>query len=277
MIAEPKYSFEQNGKINDGPEILIKNGKVFMSYSANGCWTNDYKLGLLWMNEEDDPMNAASWQKVDHAVFVGNGAVQAYNPGHNSFFKSPDGKEDWLAYHAAATGHEKCGINRFFNAKLITYNEDGFPNFGGPVSSGHLLPGPSGEPDLPTGDVLKNGVYKSGLKVQQWSALDNNCQKFIFHNVGDNYYTISAVSGGMLLTTKDCKKDPTTGVWFFKPTGQDCQKWRIVSHGDDEYSFISKSANLAFDLRAGNNANGADFNVWNTTYEWTQKFHLTKV
>ncbi|TMW68816.1 hypothetical protein Poli38472_006284 [Pythium oligandrum] len=273
MIAQPQYSYELNGNINEGPEILIKNGKVFLVYSANGCWTNDYKLDLLWMNEGDDPMNAASWHKLDHPVFEGSGAVQAFSPGHNSFFKSPDGTQDWLGYHAAATNTEGCGINRFFNAKVITWNPDGFPNLGGPLSSGRLLAGPSGEPGLPGGAVLANGVYEI---VLQWDVLKNDC-KFGFQNVGGNYYAISALSGGMMLTTKDCKNDPTTEVWLYKPTGQDCQKWLVVSHVNGEYGFTSKSANLAFDLRAGNKANGADYIVWTATYEWPQKFPLTKV
>ncbi|TMW59963.1 hypothetical protein Poli38472_000005 [Pythium oligandrum] len=295
MITEPQYSFETNGNVNEGPEILMKNGKVFMVYSANGCWTNQYNLGMLWMNEGDDPMNAASWRKLNYPVFGANPAVGAYSPGHNSFFKSPDGTQDWIAYHAAATANEGCEINRFFNAKLVNWKSDGFPDFGAPVANGHLLPGPSGEPGLSTGAVLANGVYEvvnvvsgrsldvpscrgeSGLKLQQWDVYHNDCQKFVFHNVGEDYYSISAVGGGMLLTIKDCKNDPATDVWLYKPTGQDCQKWRIVSHGNNEYSFISKSANMAFDLRSGNQANGADYIVWTTTFEWPQKFRLTRV
>ena len=45
-------------------------------------------------------MDPASWHKSPTPVFWLSPASHAYGPGHNSFFQSPDGKEDWILYHA---------------------------------------------------------------------------------------------------------------------------------------------------------------------------------
>ncbi|RYE14586.1 MAG: hypothetical protein EOP51_27890, partial [Sphingobacteriales bacterium] len=58
MIAEPTYNWEKNGLVNEGPEML-KNpaGETFIVYSGSGCWTDDYKLGLLKLKTGGDPLN----------------------------------------------------------------------------------------------------------------------------------------------------------------------------------------------------------------------------
>ena len=72
MLSSPEYLWERNGEINEGPAVIQKNDKMFLIYSASGCWTDDYSLGMLTMNALDDPLNASSWTKTDHPVFVTN-------------------------------------------------------------------------------------------------------------------------------------------------------------------------------------------------------------
>nr|WP_240731501.1 family 43 glycosylhydrolase [Hymenobacter radiodurans] len=76
-------------------------------------------------------------------MFKKSEANSVYGPGHNSFTKSPDGKQDWIVYHAkdAATG--KCE-QRSSRMQPFTWNTDGTPNFGAPVSTKKPLPRPSG-------------------------------------------------------------------------------------------------------------------------------------
>ena len=68
-------------------------------YSASACWGPDYKLGLLTLTGTD-PLNPAHWTKKSTPVFQRNDANGVFAPGHNGFFKSPDGTEDWIVYHA---------------------------------------------------------------------------------------------------------------------------------------------------------------------------------
>jgi GH43 family beta-xylosidase len=52
LLSKPEFLWETNGAVNEGPEI-IKNpqGKIFLVYSASGCWTDEYGLGLLSLKD----------------------------------------------------------------------------------------------------------------------------------------------------------------------------------------------------------------------------------
>ncbi|MEO6148748.1 MAG: glycoside hydrolase family 43 protein, partial [Mucilaginibacter sp.] len=145
MISEPTYDWEMVGLVNEGPEIL-KNaaGDVFLVYSASGCWTDEYKLGMMKLTGTD-PLVQANWTKYSTPVFQKNIANSVYSPGHNSFFKSPDGTEDWIIYHANNAAGLGCGGSRSTRMQKFTWNEDGTPNFGVPKSLSESLPAPSGE------------------------------------------------------------------------------------------------------------------------------------
>lgn len=146
MISEPTYDWEKNGLVNEGPEILKNaSGDVFLIYSCNGCWTDDYKLGLIRLKNEGNPLNEEDWIKASTPVFTKNPEHHAYGPGHNSFFTSPDGTEDWLIYHANPESGQGCGGYRSTRIQPFSWNEDGTPDFGVPVDIDEDLERPSGE------------------------------------------------------------------------------------------------------------------------------------
>lgn len=132
--------------VNEGPEVLEHEGKLFLIYSASGCWTNFYELGMATASASSDLMNPASWKKSPLPVFWESPAAHAYGTGHNGFFKSPDGKQDWIIYHANKEPNQGCGAARSPRAQPFTWNPDGTPNFGRPVPTGVPIPAPSGEP-----------------------------------------------------------------------------------------------------------------------------------
>ena len=145
-LSRPSYAWEQVGypKVNEGPEILQHDGKTFLVYSASHCNTDDYTLGMLTLTGTD-PLAAASWSKSPTPVFVKNPAGQAFGPGHNGFFKSKDGTEDWLIYHANPLTGQGCGDQRSTRMQQFTWNADGTPNFGIPVALGTPVARPGGE------------------------------------------------------------------------------------------------------------------------------------
>lgn len=149
LISSPQFSWEMAGSppaVNEAPEILKNaNGKVFLIYSASGCWTDDYALGMLTLNDTGDPLNVADWIKTSTPVFTKKISNNVYGPGHNSFFKSLDGSEDWILYHANFAPGQGCGDARSPRMQKFTWNSNGTPNFGEPVSSGSNIPKPSGE------------------------------------------------------------------------------------------------------------------------------------
>lgn len=128
--------------VNEGPQFLKHGNKVFIIYSASGCWTDFYALGMLQAPANADLMDAKSWEKSEKPVFKQSPENGVYAPGHNSFFKSPDGKEDWILYHANSEPGQGCGNHRSPRAQKFSWNKDGTPNFGTPVKSGEKLISP---------------------------------------------------------------------------------------------------------------------------------------
>lgn len=148
MIATPTYSWETNGApdVNEGPAVLKnKDGNVFLTFSAGGCWSDDYALGLLTLKAGGNPLQASDWTKTPTPVFTKNVGGGVYGPGHNSFFQSSDGKEDWILYHANSAAGKGCGDARSPRMQKFSWNADGTPNFGTPAATGAALAKPSGE------------------------------------------------------------------------------------------------------------------------------------
>jgi GH43 family beta-xylosidase len=149
LISKPEYNWETVGappKVNEGPEALINpSGRLFVTYSASGCWTDSYALGLLSLKEGGNPLDAKDWTKINHSVFSQDPAHGAFGTGHNGFFKSPDGKEDWIIYHANPKADQRCGDFRSPRIQKFTWNSDGTPNFGRPVAIDSPMERPSGE------------------------------------------------------------------------------------------------------------------------------------
>ncbi len=156
-ISAPTFDWEKYGDlivdstsenpphvdVNEGPEILKHKKNLFLVYSASACWTDYYGLGMLTFTGKENLLDSASWHKSPTSVFKQSSQNSVYAPGHNSFFKSPDGKEDWILYHANRAPNMGCGGNRSPRAQKFTWNKDGTPHFGEPVKEGIPIPVPS--------------------------------------------------------------------------------------------------------------------------------------
>ena len=147
LLTTPALAWERvGGPVNEAPQILKhSSGKVYMVYSASGCWTDDYSLGMLSLKSGGNPLQAGDWTKSNLPVFSKNPSGNAYGPGHNAFFKSPDGSEDWIMYHANNNTNEGCGEKRNVRIQPFTWNASGVPQFGAPVATGTAIKKPSGE------------------------------------------------------------------------------------------------------------------------------------
>ncbi|MEU4420895.1 family 43 glycosylhydrolase [Actinoplanes sp. NPDC024001] len=145
LISEPTLAWERQGNpVNEGPFVLQRNGRTFLTYSASFCGTPDYKIGALELTGSD-PLSRNSWTKLANPLFQRSDANGVYGPAHHSFFKSPDGTEDWIVYHANDSASQGCGTTRTSRAQRIAWNPDGTPHLGTPVSTATVLAGPSGE------------------------------------------------------------------------------------------------------------------------------------
>jgi GH43 family beta-xylosidase len=91
-------------------------------------------LGMLTAESGSDLLDPGSWKKSSTAVFQQSREHKVYATGHNSFFKSPDGTQDWILYHANSEPHQGCSWHRAPRAQPFTWNPDATPNFGIPAS-----------------------------------------------------------------------------------------------------------------------------------------------
>ncbi|WP_146898742.1 glycoside hydrolase family 43 protein [Adhaeribacter aerolatus] len=142
VISQPELPWEIKGhRVNEAPAIIIRNGKVFMTFSASATDAN-YCLGLLWADENADLLDPASWHKLPEPVFYTNEALKRFGPGHNSFIKAEDGKTDIMIYHARdykeIKGEPLYDPNRNTRARVLRWTKDGMPDFGQDLSDNEM-------------------------------------------------------------------------------------------------------------------------------------------
>lgn len=144
MLTKPELPWEIQGFwVNEGPAVLIKNGKVFITYSGSATGV-EYCMGILTADEEANLLDTKSWTKSQNPVFQSYPENNQYGPGHNSFTESEDGKDTVLVYHARdyteITGDPLHDPNRHARAQKIEWDEKGNPVFGRPVASVRWTP-----------------------------------------------------------------------------------------------------------------------------------------
>lgn len=144
LLTVPEFEWEIKGFwVNEGPAILIKDEKIFLTYSASATGI-DYCVGMLSADINSDLLNADSWTKNDEPVFESSIENKQYGPGHNSFTKSEDGKHDIIVYHARnyqdIKGDPLFDPNRHARAQIISWDENNNPQFGIPLPDNRWTP-----------------------------------------------------------------------------------------------------------------------------------------
>lgn len=140
-LTVPTLAWETRGgvKVAEGPSVIQRNGRIFMTYSASATDAN-YCLGMLTASASANLLSASSWTKSPNPVFESNAATGQYGPGHNSFTVSEDGQSDILVYHDRnyrdISGDPLRDPNRRTRVQKVYWNPDGTPNFGIPVADG---------------------------------------------------------------------------------------------------------------------------------------------
>ncbi|MCH7409227.1 family 43 glycosylhydrolase [Belliella sp. DSM 111904] len=134
VLTEPEFDWERvKYNVNEGPAVLKRNGKIFVTYSASATNEN-YCLGMMWIDEDKDIMDIANWHKSPGPVFFTNEELDRYGPGHNSFTLAEDDETVIMIYHARdykeIQGHELSDPNRATRARVVRWTNSGFPDFG---------------------------------------------------------------------------------------------------------------------------------------------------
>lgn len=191
-IATPTMSWEIQGyRVNEGPAVLIRNGRVFLTFSASATDAR-YCMGLLTADAGADLLDRASWVKNPDPVFVTNERTNRWGPGHNSFTVAEDGRTDVLVYHARdyrdITGDPLYDPNRHTRVQKLYWHPDGTPLFGIPVGDGGPIVRLSPS-DAPQSFVRHTGDMVSAARAPR----DLERTQFRFVAAADGTETIQSV------------------------------------------------------------------------------------
>jgi GH43 family beta-xylosidase len=283
VISQPTLAWErEGGNTNEAPEVIQRNGRTFVTFSASSCNGPDYKLGLLELTGSN-PLNAAAWTKTQTPVFErGNGV---YGPAHNGFFTSPDGTQDWPVYHGNATTSQGCGDTRSTRAQPFTWNANGTPTFGAPVSTSTSLPVPSGELGPITAPV-EGAAYRltnrnsalcmstAGSSADGASAAQQSCgsgAEWVLDPTADGYYRLINDGSGKVLDVADCSTAAGADVRLWTWADNTCQQWRLQPVGT--VAVTSPQSGKVLDVANCSTATGTDVRQWpwldTPCQEWT--------
>jgi GH43 family beta-xylosidase len=141
MIPASGFGCEE---VREGPYVLKHAKRLFLTYSACDTGKPDYKVGYVWMTDDKDPLDPASWTQEPEPLLERNDVAGVFGPGHHGFFKSPDGKEDWIAYHGK-TSKEYTYRGRSTRVQKLDWDAEGFPKKIVPLALDNDIPPPSGE------------------------------------------------------------------------------------------------------------------------------------
>ncbi len=142
-LTKPEYNWEKRRHwVCEAPAVLVKNGRVWMTYSASATDAN-YCLGLLVADENADLLDAASWKKQPLPVLASYEPASQFGTGHNSFTTTPDGKTDILVYHSRnyrkIEGEPLYNPDRATRAHVLRWAPDGSPVFDVPPADGPVI------------------------------------------------------------------------------------------------------------------------------------------
>lgn len=278
----------------EAPSVLVNGGKVFLTYTVNGCGTEDGKTGLMFMDDvSKNPLVVSSWTKVGTAVFDDNEEVSSFNPNHQTFFKSPDNTEVWFSYTSRFDDGPWCDNHRTTRAQKLTFDANGIPQFGTISEIGTPIAAPSGEPSLPVGTVVQNGLYRirplaasgsqtleigaieiwGGANVGQWfDDSDEIHHKWYLQATRvPNEYVITSAFNGLAIEVGGCEQNDFADINMWYPNGAPCQIWTLSDVGGGDFQIINKNSGKAMELENdGNNIYQNELNANSNS----QKFKL---
>ena len=264
-IARPTFGWEMEGVagVVEGPSPLVRNGRVYIAYSASAT-DSRYKLGLLSSWDTSDLLNPASWYKHPNPTFVTANGV--YGPGHGSFTVAEDGRTDLLVYHARdyvnPTPDALRDPNRHTRVQQLYYRDNGDPFFGQPINPSVSRPGIRGQHSNRCVDNY-NMDRTPGALVRLYDCNQNVAQEFEFIYTGQaTGYEIRNRNTGTCLDNANGSAALNNNVGLYPCNGASAQRWQFIDRGNGWFSLRNVAGGTCLDNYEFNAANGARLSMY---------------
>jgi GH43 family beta-xylosidase len=262
-IARPTHSWEMEGVagVVEGPSPIVKNGRVFIAYSASAT-DSRYKLGLVSASASANLLSASSWSKRATPVFQTANGV--HGPGHGSFTVAEDGVTDILVYHARdyATPNPDAltDPNRHTRVQQLYWAADGYPFFGQPQATGSGQPGIRGRhSDKCVDDYEWNTA--DGALVRLYTCSTAAAQKWELSYTG-GYYRIKNLHASKCLDNLNGSAALNADVGLWTCNGSTDQDWSVVDQGNGWFSLRNRTSGTCLDNYQWDAANGARLSLY---------------
>lgn len=249
-------------------------------YSASGSWTDDYCMGVLTCSDGNF-LNASSWVKSSTPLV--SKASSAYGPGHCSFTKSYDDKEDWIVYHATAVSGSGWD-NRTVRYQKVGWNGD-FPVISTPPAANtDVSMKYDGLRRVDVGTnfyariVHKSGMYVTavGSNLQIENSNGGNDQLWKFTRNSDGTYIITSAADSRAIDVSGggghYNNENNVGLWT--STGDHPQKWSLMIDDQGYFRLKSHGGRTVLDLYENNSAAGTNLQLFEEHDGDSQRFVL---
>ncbi len=122
LLSAPEFGWANNHTfVDEGPFALIKNGKVFLTFSSAAV-DSTYVVGLLTADIGADLLEVSNWTKTNYPLLTSRSVEGQYGTGHNAYVEDDNG-EYWNTYHG------RPGVNapRSSGIRRVHFDIDGYP------------------------------------------------------------------------------------------------------------------------------------------------------
>lgn len=234
----------------EGP-ALIRNGSYYYLFYQRGLCcqgvNSTYYVVVARSTSVTGPYTG-------ERTFLPNRNGNIIGPGHIGY---GEGKLTYHYYDGNDNGNAKLMIT------TLGFGSDGWPVAGGSGSS--------------SGGVVSGGTYRitprhsgkaidvsncnsaNGTNIQQWSWLDNICQRFIMTDVGGGSWRITpAVATGSAVDLTNCSGSNSANIEIWSWLNNNCQKWQLVDVGGGYYQIRSVASGKCLDVSGRSTSDGAN-------------------
>ncbi len=123
---------------------------------------------------------------------------------------------------------------------------------------------------------ISNSSMIAGGNVDTWTDTKSDAQRWIITYLNNNLYTLTNIASGKLLHIANAIPANAVNIDQSSNTDDNTTKWSIVDAGGGYYQFkTAANTNYSMDLFNGNNADGANVQLWTANPDDPQKWLLT--